>query len=366
MSMVLAIDTASRPVTASGTTGVALVFAGQGAQHPRMAAGLYGYDEVFTTTMDAAFAQLHGGVRLRNQWLADVPGPSFDDVTVAQPLLYAVNCALGRMVLSWGVRPVALLGHSVGELAAATLAGVLAFEDGVRLMRDRVEQFARTPDGGMLAVAASVSDVEPVLGRDVFLAAVNAPRQLLLSGERMALCRAWDALRARGLACRMSAARQAFHSPVVADAVELSMPDWRITPLQAPQLRLYSAYTEGVLDAGRARDPEFWARQPAEPVLFGSTLDQLFADGDCLLLEAGPGQSLTLLARRHPAVTRGRCETAALLPERSLGDLADREAVARIAGRIAGSSAPRSAAGSTPTSSTPTSSTPTSLVGGRR
>ncbi len=302
--------------TGNSTRGVALLLPGQGAQHPRMAAGLYGHEAVFTAAMDEAFALLgDDGRRTRAEWLAHTPSDAFDDVTVAQPLLYAVDHALGRMVLSWGGRPVALLGHSVGELVAATLAGVVAFEDGIRLMRDRVRQFADTPAGGMLAVAASPKEIAGLLDGDVHLAAVNARRQLLLAGERAALDRAAAALGERGIACRDARARQAFHSPVVRGAVEASMPDWLATPLRRPRLTVYSAYTRGVLTDEDALDHGFWARQPAETVYFAPTLDRLLADHDCLLVETGPGNSLTALARRHPAVARGRSAVVPLLPE---------------------------------------------------
>ncbi|MFI8997835.1 acyltransferase domain-containing protein [Streptomyces sp. NPDC053542] len=324
---------------------IALVFPGQGAQHPRMAAGLYGHDEVFTQTMDEAFALLgEDGRRTRAEWLAAEPSPAFDDVTVSQPLLYAVNHALGRMVLGWGVRPAALLGHSVGELTAATLAGVLAFPDGIRLMRARIEQFAKTPPGGMLAVAAGVEEVADLLGGDVHLAALNAPRQLLLAGERAALDRAAAVLRERGLVCRDALARQAFHSPVVDGAVEESMADWRAVPLGPPRLPVYSAYTRAVLTAEQARDPRFWARQAADTVYFAPALDRLLADHDCVLVEAGPGNSLSALARRHVRVVRGPSEVAPLLPDRPRGDAADRAAVAAARERIAALAAPAVAA----------------------
>ncbi|GGQ54965.1 acyltransferase domain-containing protein [Kitasatospora griseola] len=317
--------------TDQGRLRVALLFPGQGAQHPRMAAGLYGESPVFTAAMDRAFELLGpDGPRLRAEWLAAEPSAAFDDVTVAQPLLYAVNLALGRTVLGWGVEPVAMLGHSVGELAAATLAGVLDAEDGFRLMRNRIRVFADTPPGGMLAVAASLAEVSDLLGEHIHLAALNATRQLLLAGERHHLDRAADALRERGVACRDALARQAFHSPLVDGAVEESMPDWTATPLRPPGRTLYSAYTRGVLTARQAVDPVFWARQAAEPVLFAPTLDRLLADHDCLLVEAGPGNSLSALARRHPGVLRGRSRILPLLPDRPSGDRADLDAVAAV------------------------------------
>jgi [acyl-carrier-protein] S-malonyltransferase len=300
---------------------IALLFPGQGAQHARMAAGLYGHADVFTDCMDTAFGQLGDiGANIREDWLSDGSPERFDDVTRAQPLLYAVDYALGRLVLSWGVDPGALLGHSVGEMAAATLAGVLDFTD--------------TPPGGMLAVAASTADVEPYLSDEVAVAAVNAPRQLLLAGAADPLAEVERRLREDDIVCRSARARQAFHSPVVAGAVRRSAPAWERTALHAPERTLYSAYRESVLSPGDARDPAFWARQPVDPVLFGPTLDRLLDDGDFLLVEAGPGQGLSTLARRHPAVASGRSAVVPLLPARPGDGGDDRQAVREAVERI--------------------------------
>nr|WP_204149417.1 acyltransferase domain-containing protein [Salinispora oceanensis] len=197
-----------------------------------MAADLYGHDLTFTTVMDETFALFEtDGPVLQEQWLAECPSPMYEDVTVAQPLLYAVNHALGRVVLSWGMRPAGLLGHSVGEVVAATLAGVLSLKDGVRVMRSRMRQFADSPPGGMLAVAATVEEVSDLLIDGVHLAAVNATRQLLLAGETPHLERARCILADRGVVCRDARVRQAFHSPAVAQAVTASLPDWRTVAL---------------------------------------------------------------------------------------------------------------------------------------
>lgn len=285
---------------------IALLIPGQGAQHPRMAASLYGTADTFTRTMDEAFALMgpHGS-HVREQWLAQRPPPEFDDVTVAQPLLYAVGCALGRTLVDrWGP-PDALLGHSAGEMVAATLAGVFGFADGMRLMMERLPALAATEPGGMLAVAASVRDVEPLLGGDVHLAAVNAPRQLLLAGADEPLRRAMARLKADGRTVRRVPARQAFHSPLVAAASAEAGDRWTGVALRPPSVRLYSAYDAAPLTAERACDPSFWIGQPARTVRFAEALDRLLDDGDHLLVETGPGQSLTMLARRHPRVVSG-------------------------------------------------------------
>lgn len=300
-----------------------------------MAAGLYGQETTFTAVMDEAFELLGAdGRALRRIWLAPEPAADFDDVTVAQPLLYSIDVALGQMVLDWGVTPVALLGHSIGELAAATLAGVLDFADGIRMVRTRMRQFARTPAGGMLAVAASVAQVQDLLSARVHLAAVNATRQVVLSGERDVLQQVAMVLASRGTATRDAGARQAFHSPLVQSAVDASIPDWLAVSLNRPRLPVYSAYTQCLLTDEQALDHRFWARQPAETVYYAGALGRLLADHDCLLVEAGPGASLSTPARRHPAVTAGRSRVVSLLPDRRRDDDADRSSVAAVRKQI--------------------------------
>jgi acyl transferase domain-containing protein len=296
---------------------VALLFPGQGSQHTRMAAGLYGHEPVFTAAMDNVFQVLGDeGRRVRDDWLADRPGVDIDDVGRAQPLLLAVDHALGRLVMSWGVRPAALLGHSVGELAAAVLAGVFTLADAVRILHDRVTRLAGTPPGGMLAVAAAAAELEPYLVDGVALAAVNGPRQTLLAGLESPLAATERALREAGYTCARAAARHAFHAPVIWPALAGSEVSLAQAPMCAPALPVFSGYTAAVMSPEEATDPVFWARQPATPVMFGPALDALLATGDFLLVEAGPGQGLSMLARRHRAVAAGRSAVVALLPAR--------------------------------------------------
>ncbi|TDD76617.1 acyltransferase domain-containing protein [Actinomadura rubrisoli] len=314
---------------------IALLIPGQGAQHPRMAAALYGRVETFTRTMDEAF-ELMGpqGEAVRAEWLAERPSSSFDDVTVAQPLLYAVGYALARTLTGWCGRPDALLGHSAGELVAATVAGVFGFADGMRLMTTRMPDLAATEPGGMLAVAAPADELAPLLGGDVHLAAVNGPRQVLLSGAAEPLARAAAALEEAGVTCKRVPAHQAFHSPLMAAASERAGEKWTGVALAPPRIPLYSAYDVGPLDPGRACDRSFWIGQPARTVHFAAALDRLLSDGDYLLVETGPGQGLTMLARRHPAVLAGRSQVIGLMPDRRRGDDSERDAVRRASGRV--------------------------------
>jgi [acyl-carrier-protein] S-malonyltransferase len=318
---------------------VVLVFPGQGAQYPRMAAGLYDREPVFTAAMDEVFTLLGPrGAQLRADWLSADPSVEMDDGTRAQPLLFAVGYALGRMVEGWGIRPAALLGHSVGEMVAATLAGVFQLADVVRLIEARIDALKDMPPGGMLAVAASADEVRALLPTvdpvQVVVAAINAPRQTLVAGPDAELDEVETTLRAAGLTCRRAKAKQGFHSPmmrVLGDATESAV---AAANPQAPTVPLYSAYTGGRLRDETARDVRFWSRQLADPVLYWPALDALLANGDVILVEAGPGQSLTALAKQHPNVRRGASAAVALLPARP-GDAAqERHAVLSAAARL--------------------------------
>ncbi|MEJ3750906.1 acyltransferase domain-containing protein [Actinomycetes bacterium KLBMP 9797] len=317
---------------------VALLIPGQGAQYRAMATGLYGHEPGFTDALDAAFAALGDrGRRLRAEWLAADPDVPWDDGSRAQPLLFAVGYALGAMVVSWGVRPAAVLGHSVGELVSAVLAGIFSLADAARLMGDRIDAVAATPAGGMLAVAAPAARLAPYVegaGGDVAVAAVNAPRQTLLAGPERSLSIVEARLRADGFTVRRAKARQAFHSPVMRAAGAATAGTVRAAAPRAPSWSFYSGYAGGPLAAETARDPGFWANQLTDPVLFWPALDALLASGPHLLVEAGPGQGLTAIARAHPAVRSRHSDVVPLLPARHSGPAADRRAVCAAAARL--------------------------------
>jgi [acyl-carrier-protein] S-malonyltransferase len=301
---------------------LALLLPGQGSQHPHMAAGLYERDAVFTAAMDEVFDELGAdGSRMRDDWLAETPRVPPDHVTRSQPLLFAVDHALARAAESRGVRPRALLGHSVGELAGGVLAGIFELRDAAWIIWDRAQRLALEPPGGMLAVAAAPGEVAAYLAPGVGIGAVNAPRQIMLAGPVEPLARTEKALRAAEFACREVRAGVAFHSPSLSGAVSTEV--FTGIKLGAPRIELWSAYSAAPLTAELARSPEFWAGHPVEPVLFGPALDGLLGSADYLLVEAGPGQGLSALARRHPRVRGGGSGVVSLLPAAPRGPEAD-------------------------------------------
>ncbi|WP_336053811.1 acyltransferase domain-containing protein [Streptomyces sp. CA2R101] len=310
------LDTERGPVAAptAAEPPLALLLPGQGSQHPGMGTGLYRADPEFAAAMDEVFdAMGDDGAALRADWLAAEPEVPMDHVTRSQPLLFALDHALGRVLLRRGARPVVLLGHSIGEVAAATLAGVFTLDDAARLVRDRVAWLSSAPEGGMVAVAASRDDVAALLTPGVDVGAVNAPRQTIIAGPREPLRAATEALRAAGFTCAPVASLTPFHSTVLEPVVDHTRRHFGDLPLKPPVLPLVSGYTAAPLTDAEAVDPGYWARHPVDPVLFWPGLETLLGRGDHLLVECGPSQGLVTLARRHHAVRSGRSRVRSLL-----------------------------------------------------
>ncbi|MFJ2741727.1 acyltransferase domain-containing protein [Streptomyces sp. NPDC087440] len=326
----------AKTVTHRSPRPVALLLPGQGSQHLAMAAGLHGREPVFTAAFDAALDHFgEEGPAIRSDWLAEGdPVVPIDDVRRAQPLLFAVDYALARTVMGWGIRPAALLGHSAGELVAATLAGVMELQDAVAMVRARVREAVRIPAGGMLAVAEGAERLRPYLGADVAVAAVNARRQTMLAGSSAPLAAVEARLRADGFTVVPVPATSPFHSPAMAPASDALEETYRDIPLRAPRLPLYSGYTGALMTEEEATSPRFWARQVTDTVLFEAALESLLAVDDMLLVEAGPRQTLTAFARRHRAVRLGASAAVPLLPARPGTPEADRQSVLGAAARL--------------------------------
>nr|WP_258044509.1 acyltransferase domain-containing protein [Streptomyces sp. SM11] len=294
---------------------VALLLPGQGAQHPGMAVGLYEHQLVFTAAVDEVFAALgRDGGRLRADWLTERPSVPVDHVTRSQMLLFAVDYALGCTLRSWDVHPALLLGHSVGEMAAAVLAGVFTPADAARLMWDRVNRLAEGPAGGMVAVAAAPEAVTPCLRGDVVVGALNAPRQTVIAGPEPELSEVTEVLRDLGLTCRVVPSSIPFHSPALALLAAEAEKEFAAVPAAPPRIPLISGYTAAPMTDLEAADPAYWASHPAVPVRFWPALDHLLSGPGLQLVECGPGRGLGTVARRHPAVVNDRSRVLSLLP----------------------------------------------------
>ena len=280
------------------------LFPGQGAHRPRMAAGLYGTVRSFTVVMDECLDLFEReGVPLLDRWLADDERHAgLDDPLVVQPLLFAVEYALAQQWRGWAPAPAALLGHSVGELAAAAVGGVVELPDAVRLVTARATAMRDHPvEGGMLAVAADEPELTELLTGDLAVAALNGPRQTVVCGPAGELAALRDALAGRGIGGKPLPVSHAFHHPGWATAAARFGKAFDGVVLHPPKIPLYSGRTGALVTPDQATDPGFWTGQLAEPVRFGPAADAVLAAGHDLLLEVGPGRTLGQLTRRAGA-----------------------------------------------------------------
>lgn len=319
--------------TSGSPRPVALVMPGQGAQRTRAAAGLYRVVPRFTEVMDECLDILAGeGLQIRQAWLDGTAETS--DTLIAQPLLTAVELALAEMWAAVGPAPRAVLGHSVGELAAAAVAGVFTRPDVLRLVVARSRAMGRAPTGGMLAVAAGEDDIADVLDEDVCLAVVNGPRQVVLSGPLSALDRARERLAARGAAGRMLRTSGAFHHPSLAGAAQEFLETVRSIPASPPRIALYSGATGALVSTDQVQDPTFWAGQIVRPVRFWDAAQALMASGDLLVLDIGPGRDLAALMRTAAQVRAGSVTVVPTLPRDAGDDAVDRASMLAAVGRL--------------------------------
>ncbi len=223
------------------------------------------------------------------------------ETVIAHPLVFSVEYALARQLLAWGVQPHGLLGYSLGEYVAATLAGVLQLEDALMLVARRAQLIQALPQGKMLAVSLSREAIIPYLNEHVSLSAHNGEALTVLAGEAAAIIDVQQQLLARQIACRLLDTTHAFHSHMMATAVtELNQLAHTVT-YASPQIPYLSNVTGDWITPQQATDPTYWARHMCQPVQFFSMLQNLFRQAPLLnLVEIGPGQSLGAFAKQHP------------------------------------------------------------------
>nr|CAF05649.1 TubD protein [Archangium disciforme] len=231
---------------------------------------------------------------------------------VAQPALFTLEYALAQTWLGWGLQPQALAGHSLGELVAACLAGVFSLEDALQLVAARGQLMQGCPPGAMLAVPLPEAELAALLGSELCIAAVNGPRACVASGPLPAVEALTAALESRGVSSRRLETSHAFHSASMEACQGPLTTLLRRMRLQAPRLPCVSGLTGRWLTGEEATEPTYWARQLREPVRFSEALETLWSLKEPVLLEVGPGTTLTALARRHPTRPARTQEVASL------------------------------------------------------
>ncbi len=292
---------------------IVFMFSGQGSQYIRMGQGLYETESVFREEMNRClrlYLDLTGS-DMKEMLYPDAEAEtavithSLNQTKHIQPAMLMFEYALARLLLSWGLKPDAMIGYSFGEYAAACLAGVMSLEDAMRLIILRGELMQQVPPGGMLSVPLPERDLKPLLSGSLSLAVVNGP-SCIVSGPEEEIAAFEQEMKAGKYVCMRLPVSTASHSSLLHEVMEPFAEAVRQVRLNPPAIPYVSTTTGNWITDEEATDPGYWTRHMTDTVRFADGIERLVEQPGRLFVEIGPGQDLTLLARRYINTERGQ------------------------------------------------------------
>ncbi|BAY99676.1 beta-ketoacyl synthase [Tolypothrix tenuis PCC 7101] len=285
---------------------VAFMFPGQGSQYVNMGLNLYNHEPIFREVVDRCAEILKP---LLGRDLREIMYPAPGDAETAaislkqtfftQPALFVIEYALAQLWQSWGVKPQAMIGHSIGEFVAACIAGVFSLEDALMLVATRGRLMWELPGGAMLSVRLPAKEVEPRLSAELAIAAINGPSLCVVAGPTEAIASLQQQLESEEIVCRHLHTSHAFHSPMMDSIVAPFAEVVAQVKLSAPQIPFVSTVTANWITDEQATDPMYWANHLRQTVRFAEGVQTLWEQPERVLLEVGPRATTATLARQQ-------------------------------------------------------------------
>ena len=287
-------------------TPVVFMFPGQGSQRVNMALELYESEKTYREHVDECCEILkpHLGLDIRKiiypkKERVEAASEEINQTQITQPALFVVEYALAKLWMEWGVRPDAMIGHSIGEYVAACIAEVLSLEDALRLVAARGKMIQGLARGRMLAVGLGRKELEPLLGEEISLAAVNAPGLCVVSGSKQPVETLESHLQEQGIFCRRLETSHAFHSHMMEPILGRFAEEVKKLKLRAPKIKYISNVSGKWIKLEEATSADYWVSHLRNTVRFSEGLEEVMKQGQQVLLEVGPGHGLQNMARHQ-------------------------------------------------------------------
>ncbi|MEL7038650.1 MAG: SDR family oxidoreductase [Cyanobacteria bacterium J06592_8] len=281
------------------------MFSGQGSQYINMGLELYETEPVFRKIVDECSELLkpHLECNLREILYPQTQPENnlINQTAYAQPALFVIEYALAQLWITWGIKPQAMMGHSIGEYVAATLAGVFSLEDALALVAIRGKLMQTCPPGAMLSVSSTPEKIKSILPKELVIATINSPNLCVVSGENTAIETFEQVLNQENITYRRLHTSHAFHSPLMEPILDEFQQKVSKINLNPPNIPVISNTTGNWLTATAATQPDYWVQHLRETVQFSEGIKQVLQKQNPILLEVGPGRTLNTFAKQHQA-----------------------------------------------------------------